>query len=52
MMSGFTIRAADPLPGFHASLSLGFELCGLDTGLYGGTPAAGEVALFLERPLR
>jgi ribosomal protein S18 acetylase RimI-like enzyme len=39
------------LPGVRAYERLGFELCGLDFSLYNGTPAAGEVALFLSRSL-
>jgi ribosomal protein S18 acetylase RimI-like enzyme len=39
------------LPGVRAYERLGFELCGLDTSLYDGTAAEGEVALFLRRPL-
>jgi len=39
------------LPGVRAYERLGFRLCGLDTSLYHSTPAAGEVALFLCRPL-
>src|SRR5262245_4538213 len=39
------------LPGIRAYEGLGFELCGLDTSLYDGTPAEGEVALFLRRSL-
>jgi ribosomal protein S18 acetylase RimI-like enzyme len=39
------------VPGIRAYERLGFELCGLDTSLYRGTPAEGEVALFLSRAL-
>jgi ribosomal protein S18 acetylase RimI-like enzyme len=39
------------LPAVRAYEQLGFELCGLDTSLYAGTPAEGEVALFLSRSL-
>jgi ribosomal protein S18 acetylase RimI-like enzyme len=39
------------LPGIRAYERLGFELCGLDTGLYDATPAEGEVALFFRRSL-
>jgi ribosomal protein S18 acetylase RimI-like enzyme len=39
------------VPGVRAYERLGFELSGLDTTLYDGTPAAGEVALFLSRLL-
>ncbi|MFD7259260.1 GNAT family N-acetyltransferase [Streptomyces sp. NPDC059874] len=37
-------------PAVHAYRRMGFVLCGLDTTLYGGTPAAGERALFMTRP--
>ncbi|MEU9147360.1 GNAT family N-acetyltransferase [Streptomyces sp. NPDC048349] len=39
-------------PAVHAYRRMGFTLCGLDTTLYGGTPAAGERALFMSRPCR
>jgi ribosomal protein S18 acetylase RimI-like enzyme len=39
------------VPGVRAYERLGFEVCGLDTTLYTGTRAEGEVALFLARPL-
>jgi ribosomal protein S18 acetylase RimI-like enzyme len=39
------------LPAVRAYERLGFRLCGLDTSLYEGTPAEGEVALFLCRLL-
>ena len=39
------------VPGVRAYERLGFRLCGLDTSLYDGTPAEGEVALFFCRPL-
>jgi|SRR5579862_131822 len=39
------------LPAVRAYEHLGFQLCGLDTSLYDGTPSEGEVALFLCRPL-
>jgi ribosomal protein S18 acetylase RimI-like enzyme len=39
------------VPGVRAYERLGFEVSGLDTTLYTGTPAEGEVALFLARPL-
>jgi ribosomal protein S18 acetylase RimI-like enzyme len=39
------------VPGVRAYERLGFRLCGLDTSLYDGTPAEGEVALFLSRDL-
>lgn len=37
--------------GVQAYRRLGFELCGLDTTLYHGTPASGETALFFARPI-
>ncbi len=37
------------LPGVRAYRRLGFKLCGVDTTLYEGTPAAGEAALFFAR---
>ncbi|MFF8267094.1 GNAT family N-acetyltransferase [Streptomyces sp. NPDC016562] len=37
-------------PAVHAYRRMGFTFCGLDTTLYGGTPAAGEQALFMSRP--
>ncbi|MFD3804547.1 GNAT family N-acetyltransferase [Streptomyces sp. NPDC058619] len=39
-------------PAVHAYRRMGFSLCGLDTSLYGGTPAAGEQALYMSRPCR
>jgi ribosomal protein S18 acetylase RimI-like enzyme len=39
------------VPGIRAYRRLGFELCGADTALYLGTPAANEQALFFARPL-
>ncbi|MFB6612834.1 GNAT family N-acetyltransferase [Streptomyces sp. NPDC085524] len=36
-------------PAVHAYRRMGFVLCGLDTTLYGGTPSAGERALFMAR---
>ena len=39
------------VPGVRAYERLGFRLCGLDTSLYDGTPAEGEVALFFCRSL-
>jgi GNAT superfamily N-acetyltransferase len=39
------------VPAVRAYERLGFRLCGLDTSLYDGTPAEGEVALFLCRSL-
>jgi ribosomal protein S18 acetylase RimI-like enzyme len=38
-------------PGVAAYRALGFSLTGLDTTLYDGTPAEGEIALFFSRPL-
>ncbi len=38
-------------PGIQAYRRLGFTLCGLDTRLYDGTPAAGEAAIFLARQI-
>jgi len=39
------------VPGIRAYRRLGFELCGADTTLYLGTPAATEQALFFSRTL-
>jgi ribosomal protein S18 acetylase RimI-like enzyme len=39
------------VPAARAYERLGFHLCGLDTSLYEGTPAEGEVALFFCRRL-
>lgn len=39
-------------PGVRAYRRLGFELCGLDTTLYQGTPAEKETALFFSSRLR
>ncbi|MGW6978193.1 GNAT family N-acetyltransferase [Streptomyces sp. NPDC054932] len=39
-------------PAVHAYRRMGFTFCGLDTSLYGGTPAAGELALYMSRPCR
>lgn len=39
------------VPGIRAYRRMGFELCGADTTLYLGTPAANEQALFFARPL-
>jgi ribosomal protein S18 acetylase RimI-like enzyme len=39
------------VPAIRAYESLGFTVCGLDETLYHGTPAEGEVALFLARDL-
>lgn len=36
-------------PAIRAYRRMGFELCGLDTSLYRGTPAEGEIALFMAR---
>jgi GNAT superfamily N-acetyltransferase len=38
-------------PGVAAYRALGFTLTGVDTTLYDGTPAEGEVALFFSRPV-
>lgn len=38
-------------PGVQLYRRLGFELCGLDLTLYRGTPAEGEFALYLARPI-
>jgi ribosomal protein S18 acetylase RimI-like enzyme len=39
-------------PAVEVYRSLGFTLCGFDATYYTGTPAEGEFALFLSRPLR
>ncbi|MGW7435084.1 GNAT family N-acetyltransferase [Streptomyces sp. NPDC054849] len=39
-------------PAVHAYRRMGFDFCGLDTTLYGGTPSAGEQALYMSRPCR
>ena len=39
------------VPGVAAYRALGFHLSGLDTTLYDGTPAEGEIALFFSRPI-
>jgi ribosomal protein S18 acetylase RimI-like enzyme len=39
------------MPGVRAYRRLGFELCGLDTTHYHGTPVSGETALFFARPI-
>ena len=39
------------VPGIRAYRRMRFELCGADTTLYLGTPAANEQALFFARPL-
>lgn len=39
------------VPGVAAYRALGFSLTGIDTTLYDGTPAEGEVALFFSKPL-
>jgi ribosomal protein S18 acetylase RimI-like enzyme len=39
------------VPAVRSYRRLGFELCGLDTILYQGTPAANETALFFARPI-
>jgi ribosomal protein S18 acetylase RimI-like enzyme len=38
-------------PGVQVYRRLGFELCGLDTTLYQGTPTSDETGLFLARPI-
>lgn len=38
-------------PGIAAYERLGFSICGFDASLYVATPAEGEVAVFLSRPL-
>ncbi|WP_445400166.1 GNAT family N-acetyltransferase [Streptomyces sp. LE64] len=38
-------------PAVRAYRRLGFTVCGLDTSLYLGTPAEGEIALFMSKPL-
>ncbi|MFJ7156493.1 GNAT family N-acetyltransferase [Streptomyces sp. NPDC101118] len=38
------------VPAVRAYRRLGFLFCGLDTHLYDGTPAAGEIALYMSRP--
>jgi GNAT superfamily N-acetyltransferase len=39
------------IPGVQEYRRLGFELCGLDTTLYQGTPTSDETALFFARPI-
>jgi ribosomal protein S18 acetylase RimI-like enzyme len=39
------------VPGLAAYERLGFRLSGIDASLYDGTPAEGEFAIFLERPV-
>ncbi|WP_282085481.1 GNAT family N-acetyltransferase [Streptomyces tendae] len=39
-------------PAIHAYRRMGFDFCGLDTALYGGTPASGEQALYMAMPVR
>ncbi|MBB5960332.1 ribosomal protein S18 acetylase RimI-like enzyme [Saccharothrix tamanrassetensis] len=39
------------VPAIRAYQRMGFALAGLDTTLYRGTPAEGEVALYLAKPL-
>ncbi|NUT99056.1 MAG: GNAT family N-acetyltransferase [Saccharothrix sp.] len=39
------------VPAVRAYQKMGFHLCGLDTTLYTGTPAEGETALYLAKPL-
>jgi ribosomal protein S18 acetylase RimI-like enzyme len=38
-------------PAIHAYLRMGFTFCGLDTSLYRGTPAEGEIAIFMSQDL-
>ncbi|MGX2997935.1 GNAT family N-acetyltransferase [Streptomyces sp. JNUCC 64] len=38
-------------PAVRAYRRLGFAVCGLDTSLYVGTPAEGEIALFMSKSL-
>ncbi|MFD7546477.1 GNAT family N-acetyltransferase [Streptomyces sp. NPDC059816] len=38
-------------PAVRAYRRFGFEVCGLDTSLYVGTPAEGEIALFMSKSL-
>lgn len=39
-------------PGVTAYMRMGFRWSGFDRTLYDGTPSAGDIALFLYRPLR
>jgi len=39
------------MPGVQVYRRLGFDLCGLDTTIYQGTPASDETALFFARPI-
>jgi hypothetical protein len=39
------------LPGIDAYHRMGFEICGFDTSLYRETPAEGEIAIYMARPL-
>jgi ribosomal protein S18 acetylase RimI-like enzyme len=39
------------VPAVKAYRKLGFELCGMDTTFYNGTPASAETALFFTRPI-
>ena len=39
------------VPAIRAYRKLGFELCGLDTAFYHGSPASAETALFFARPV-
>ncbi|WP_433264994.1 GNAT family N-acetyltransferase [Actinosynnema sp. CS-041913] len=39
------------VPAIRAYQRMGFALCGLDTTLYRGTPAEGEIALYLAKAL-
>jgi ribosomal protein S18 acetylase RimI-like enzyme len=38
-------------PGIQAYRRLGFEICGFDTSLYRGTPAEGEIAVYMARSI-
>ncbi|MGW6727314.1 GNAT family N-acetyltransferase [Nocardia sp. NPDC055029] len=38
-------------PAIHAYFRMGFTICGLDTSLYRGTPAEGEIAIFMSQDL-
>jgi ribosomal protein S18 acetylase RimI-like enzyme len=40
------------VPAVRAYRRMGFTFCGLDTSLYDGTRSAGELALFMTRPVR
>ncbi|AUX42269.1 uncharacterized protein SOCE26_036990 [Sorangium cellulosum] len=38
-------------PGIQAYRRLGFEICGFDASLYRGTPAEGEIAVYMACPI-